>query len=302
MQLVDQTCLHILPDCRDSAADTDIFTIGNIFRALQSSVDSLGHKMERRAALHLNRVSRVVRQNKDWDVIGRRIAPPSLPRFIRPWSTNRPKHISSQDPRAHVLHAASRPFVVQARRAACFPVHLPPCARRKKPLEQIGNLPYREDYPCLGADLHRNHPAKWQTNLHELSPYRSFPRESTLHFKITYDDSKSQGLHKDGGSRKFFVQISAKTEGAPSLRTRFMQGGSLFVLGFSSIPLALTPLDSILTPLHPILTKNRSRGFSDILRPLLPPQPATPQPLPHPSPGAILFSCVSPLSLRSSAP
>src|SRR6266853_1764119 len=138
MQLVDQTCLHILPDGRDSASDADIFTAADIFRALQSSVDSLGHEMEGRPALHLNRVSRVVRQNKDWDVIGRRIAPPSLPRFIRPWSTNRSKHISSQDPRAHILHATSRPFVVQARRAAFFPVHLLPCASRKKPLEQIG--------------------------------------------------------------------------------------------------------------------------------------------------------------------
>src|SRR6266853_1346158 len=133
MQLVDQTCLHILPDGRDSASDADIFTAADIFRALQSSVDSLGHEMERRPALHLNRVLRVVRQNKDWDMIGRRIAPPSLPRFIRPWSTNRSKHVSPQDPRAYVLHATSRPFVVQARRATFFPVHLLPCASRKKP-------------------------------------------------------------------------------------------------------------------------------------------------------------------------
>src|SRR5205085_3825128 len=97
-------------------------------------MDSLCHEMERRAAFHLYRVSRVMRQDKDWNVIGWRITPPALPRFIRPWPTNRPKHISSENPRAHVLHAASRPFIVDAHRAAFFPVHLAPRASRKKPL------------------------------------------------------------------------------------------------------------------------------------------------------------------------
>src|SRR6266851_7707254 len=40
------------------------------------------------------------------------------------------------------------------------------------------------------------------------------PRESTLHFKITYEGSTSQALHKAGGKRKFFVQISANRERA----------------------------------------------------------------------------------------
>src|SRR5207248_7779134 len=132
MQLIDETRLQILPDRRDTAADADVVIAGRIFRALQSGLDSLCHEMERRAAHHLNRFSRVMRQDKHWNVIGWRITPPALPCFIRPWSTNRPEHVSSQDPRAHVLHAASRPFIVHARCAVFFSVHLAPRASRKK--------------------------------------------------------------------------------------------------------------------------------------------------------------------------
>src|SRR2546421_4183257 len=99
MQLVNQFSLQILPDCPDTATDADIASSCRVFRTLQSNVDSVRHEMERRAAFHLNRVSRMMRQDKDRNVIGWRITPPALPRFIRPWSTNRPEHISSEDPR-----------------------------------------------------------------------------------------------------------------------------------------------------------------------------------------------------------
>ena len=37
MQLVDETRLQILPDCRDTATDADILMVGRFFRALQRS-------------------------------------------------------------------------------------------------------------------------------------------------------------------------------------------------------------------------------------------------------------------------
>ena len=239
-----------------------------VFRALQSGVDSLGHKMERRAALHLNRVSRVVRQNKDWDVIGRRIAPPSLPRFIRPWSTNRSKHISSQDPRAHVLHATSRPFVVQgllscASAAMCW---------SQKTTQTDRYLPHPEDYPCLGANLRRNHPAKWQTNLHEPSPYRSSP----LVKEITYEGSRSQALHKAGGKRKFFVEMSAnrvraqlgarsEEQSCPILvRLRLTRVGLSWSWVYHLFPNPIPSLetaDKITRPTHAILSRGASNNL-----------------------------------------
>jgi steroid delta-isomerase-like uncharacterized protein len=72
-----------------------------------------------------------------------------------PRSTNRPEHISSEDPRAHLLLAASRPFIVHTHRAAFFPVHLVPRASRKKSGEEmrLAEVPLSLPHPIAWVDI-----------------------------------------------------------------------------------------------------------------------------------------------------
>jgi len=104
-----------------------------------------------------------------------------------------------------LAHSSSRPVEPPSFPCICCHVLVAKTTRTDR------DLPHREDYPCLGVDLHRNHPSRWQMNLHELSAYRSFPRESTPHLKITYEGSRSQALRRDGGSANSFFPSSPLT-------------------------------------------------------------------------------------------
>src|SRR5204863_9798158 len=89
------------------------------------------------AALHLERRTRVMRQDENRRVVRRLIAPPALPVLIRPRSTHGPEHVASHDPRADVLEALRRKIVVDAGLAIRVAMHLVPRARFEKPVEQF---------------------------------------------------------------------------------------------------------------------------------------------------------------------
>jgi len=138
MQLVDETCLQILADCRDAATNADIFIAGDIFRALQGRVDSLGHKNERscRRSCQSRFAGDASKQRLERD---KAAYLPTIPSMVHP-------AMAHESARTCFVRESMRrrsscrvsPVVVHARRAAVFSVHLPPRASCKKPLEQLG--------------------------------------------------------------------------------------------------------------------------------------------------------------------
>src|SRR5262249_15896201 len=63
MQLVDQSRAKILTHRLDAAADLHVATIGGLLRLIQRRLDTLGHKDEGSAAVHLDRIARMMRHH-----------------------------------------------------------------------------------------------------------------------------------------------------------------------------------------------------------------------------------------------
>src|SRR5262245_28332712 len=100
-------------------------------------MNAAGHEPEFRSALHRERRTRVMRQNEDGRVIRRLLSPPPLPAVVRPGTSNRTEHVSSEDPGADAGEAPRRHLVVGARFAPLAPVHPLPGLRAKEPVEQL---------------------------------------------------------------------------------------------------------------------------------------------------------------------
>src|SRR5689334_5974739 len=99
--------------------------------------------MKCRAALHDDRCARVVGQHKHRRVIGRIVAPPSLPAVVGPGSADRTEHVASQNPGADVLKSARGEAIVEPGGAVPLAEHGLKGAGRKYPLMQ-GHAAYPE--------------------------------------------------------------------------------------------------------------------------------------------------------------
>src|SRR3954452_23135497 len=91
-----------------------ILVLRSLFREFQRGVDSISDEVKRCPALHLKRLTWMVRQYKGWHMVWRFLTPPSFPRIVRPRPAHRAKHVASKNPRADVFHASPRPFVINA--------------------------------------------------------------------------------------------------------------------------------------------------------------------------------------------
>jgi len=118
MQLIDEPGRQILPQRAHAAAQPDVLRPRRRARLTQRRLDSIGHEMERRAALHLERLARVVCEHEHRGVVGRVLAPPAAPTLIGPGTTHGAEHVAPDDPRADVLEAASGEVVVDTGFAA----------------------------------------------------------------------------------------------------------------------------------------------------------------------------------------
>ena len=114
VDFVDQPRAKVLLDCRDSAAKPDVLIFCGVPGSFKSSVNSVRHEMEGSSAIHGDRRARVVGEDEDGRVVRRVVAPPSLPVFVGPGTSNRPEHISTNDPCANIVEAARREFIVSA--------------------------------------------------------------------------------------------------------------------------------------------------------------------------------------------
>src|SRR5215471_13607604 len=138
MQLIDQRSLQVLPKCRYAAAEADIESARRGTGLLQCSVNAFGDKVKNGASRHGQRRAAVMRQHEDRSVIGRLVAPPALPAFIRPRSAYRAKHIAPENPGTDSGEALFRNAVVDTGFSIAVAVHLPPNAGVEEPFHQLG--------------------------------------------------------------------------------------------------------------------------------------------------------------------
>ena len=122
---------------RSTAADLDVLAPRCFPRTLQRCLDAIGDEVERRAAIHLERRPRVVREREGRRVIGRVVTPPPSPVIVRPLASDRAEHVPSQDEGTEAVHPAPRELVVGAGIAPVFALHLTEGASGKEPLEQL---------------------------------------------------------------------------------------------------------------------------------------------------------------------
>src|SRR3546814_20531220 len=129
-------------------------------------MDAAGHEVEGRAAVHLQRRARMVGEDEDWDMIGRRLAPPAAPGLIQPGAAHRPEHVSAHDPRADILEAAPRAIVVRAGRSGPVVQALKGIRREHPLMKQLGahntRMPDTTARPGAPTDYRhgaRTHPA-----------------------------------------------------------------------------------------------------------------------------------------------
>jgi hypothetical protein len=131
-----------------------------------------------------------MRQDEDRNVVGRIVAPPTLPGHIRPRAANRPEHVSPEDPGAHASGAPRSEIVIDPVRATVLVMHLPPTAGANDPVmqglaahaERIFNtlirarsVAIKRDGEALNSNSRHRHASVWIA-AHEIQGLDSDPR------------------------------------------------------------------------------------------------------------------------------
>ena len=137
VQLVDEAGPQVLANGGHAAAEPHVASARCFDRLLQRGVNALGHEPKLRASRHPERRPRVMRQDEDWGVIGRLIAPPPLPTLVQPRAPDGTEHVAPENPGSDSVEALLRDPVVDARLSSGLPVHLPPEARWEEPLHEL---------------------------------------------------------------------------------------------------------------------------------------------------------------------
>src|SRR5919201_4903063 len=97
--LVEQTrCEVLLRDGRP-ASERHLLLSGCCPRVFERRLDPVRDEVERRSALHLQRLTRMVSEDEDGMVEGRIVSPPALPRLV-PRSRAAAEHVPAHDGRA----------------------------------------------------------------------------------------------------------------------------------------------------------------------------------------------------------
>src|SRR5437764_2100448 len=111
--LVEQTrCEVLLRDGRP-APERHLLLSGCCPRLFKRRLDPVRDEVERRSALHLQRLARMASEDEDGMVEGRIVSPPALPRFV-PRSRPAPNLVPPQNV------AAGPPRVLSGNRRACL--------------------------------------------------------------------------------------------------------------------------------------------------------------------------------------
>src|SRR5438067_9782821 len=95
-KLVDHARGERLADGRGAAGYVDLKPAGRCCRALERGVEPFGYEVERRPAIHLDWLVRIVGQNEHRRVIWRLVSPPSPPLAI-PKAANKAEQVEPHD-------------------------------------------------------------------------------------------------------------------------------------------------------------------------------------------------------------
>src|SRR5580704_1538509 len=137
VERIDQPSLQILPPGGDTASDLDVRVTRCLFREPQRLFDSAADKVEGCPAFHHERLTLVVRQNESRRMVWRIGTPPSLPRVVLPWATDRTKHVAAEDEGAKVFHRPPREHIVGIGRSAFLSMHGAECPGMEEPLKDL---------------------------------------------------------------------------------------------------------------------------------------------------------------------
>ena len=102
-ELVDHARGESLPHGGGATGDVDAEVAGRRLRARKGDIEAFGDEVERRPALHRDRIVRVVGENEHRSVIRRLVAPPSAPVHV-PLAPNGAKHVAAHHVRSAGLH------------------------------------------------------------------------------------------------------------------------------------------------------------------------------------------------------
>src|SRR5208283_2236644 len=107
-------------------------------RLFQCSANARRYEAKLRAAGHLQRCARMMRQHEDRRVVRRLIAPPAFPAVVWPRATNRAKHVASDNPGADSAKSLFGHGIVDSSLAIVgAAVHGAPDPSLKEPLHQL---------------------------------------------------------------------------------------------------------------------------------------------------------------------
>src|SRR6188768_639498 len=134
VHFVDQPSAQVLANGLGATADPHIAIARGSARLLECLLDATRDEVKDRSALHLERLSRMMGEHEDGNMIGRIVAPPAAPRFIRPFAAHRAEHVAPQNPRADILRTLVGKVFVDSGRPAWIAEHALERAGRIEPL------------------------------------------------------------------------------------------------------------------------------------------------------------------------
>src|ERR1700733_478676 len=135
MHLIDKSGTKILPDRGSSAADPDILSFRSVNGSFQCGMNTISDEVEGSSSVHGDGCAWVMRENKDWSVIGRIVSPPTLPCVIGPGAADRSKHVAAKYACADAFEAHGE-IIVNPGCAAILTGHLLKGTRGKKHVVQ----------------------------------------------------------------------------------------------------------------------------------------------------------------------
>src|SRR5580704_13912720 len=112
MEFIDQSLLKVLPDCRRSASDSDILSVGGIASSFKRDANPVSNEMKGRASLHDEWHARMMSEHENLRMVDRVLTPPTSPALIRPATAHRPEHVSAHDPSTHMAEAPRGKVIV----------------------------------------------------------------------------------------------------------------------------------------------------------------------------------------------
>ena|SRR5208283_881882 len=136
MDVVDESSAQKLLDRSNATPDPNVFSVCGCRSAPQGGTNPFSHEMERSVPRHREGGARVVGQHKYRSMERRMITPPTLPGFVRPGPSHRPKHVATHDPCSNIIETPGNEIIVNTCCPAVVPNQMLEGASRDHPIVQ----------------------------------------------------------------------------------------------------------------------------------------------------------------------